>query len=110
LDASAALWNEINYERRENYTDPDGDIWDTSDYREDYAGVLGAATVQQIERLNNETWRSFFAAKREDSALVPQATGAIARTAASFGRTSGTIRTPFSGASTLALNSLSGQS
>jgi putative transposase len=71
LDASAALWNEINYERRENYTDPDGDVWDTSDYREDYAGVLGAATVQQIERLNRETWRSFFPAKREDSATSP---------------------------------------
>jgi len=53
LDASAALWNEVNYERRENYTNPDGDVWDTSDYRSRYAGLLGAATVQQIERLNN---------------------------------------------------------
>ena len=71
LDASAALWNEVNYERRENYTNPDGDVWDTSDYRSRYAGLLGAATVQQIERLNNETWRSFFAAKRKDSATNP---------------------------------------
>lgn len=26
LDASAVLWNEINCERRENYTDPDCDL------------------------------------------------------------------------------------
>ncbi|RLM32876.1 RNA-guided endonuclease TnpB family protein [Haloarcula sp. Atlit-120R] len=65
LDASAALWNEINFERQESYTDSDGDVWDISDYRNRYAGVLGAATVQQIERKNRQAWRSFFALKRK---------------------------------------------
>ncbi|WP_254824301.1 RNA-guided endonuclease InsQ/TnpB family protein [Haloglomus halophilum] len=60
LDASAALWNEINYERHENYTDPDADVWDVSEYRGRYGGVLGVSTVQQIERKNCEAWKSFF--------------------------------------------------
>jgi putative transposase len=68
LDASAALWNEINYERRENYADPDGDVWDISEYRGRYGGVLGASTVQQIERKNREAWRSFFALKKKGEA------------------------------------------
>mgnify|MGYP006283863779 CR=1 FL=1 len=68
LDASAALWNEINYERREHYADPDGDVWDISEYRGRYGGVLGASTVQQIERKNREAWRSFFALKKKDEA------------------------------------------
>jgi len=29
LDASASLWNELTYERRQNYFG-DGDVWDTS--------------------------------------------------------------------------------
>lgn len=53
LDASVALWNELNYERHQRYVDPDSAVWDISDYRERYAGVLGAATVQQIERLKS---------------------------------------------------------
>jgi putative transposase len=68
LDASAALWNEINYERRENYADPDGDVWDISEYRGRYGGVLGASTVQQIERKNREAWKSFFSLKKKREA------------------------------------------
>ena len=68
LDASAALWNEINYERRENYADPDGDVWDISEYRGRYSGVLGASTVQQIERKNREAWKSFFSLKKKGEA------------------------------------------
>src|SRR6056297_3793223 len=68
LDASAALWNEINYERRENYADPDSDVWDISEYRGRYGGVLGASTVQQIERKNHEAWKSFFALKEKGEA------------------------------------------
>ncbi|MBV0923298.1 transposase [Halomicroarcula limicola] len=68
LDASAALWNEINYERRKNYADPDGDVWDISEYRGRYGGVLGASTVQQIERKNSEAWNSFFSLKKKDEA------------------------------------------
>ena len=68
LDASAALWNQINYERRENYADPDGDVWDISEYRGRYGGTLGASTVQQIERKNREAWKSFFALKKKGEA------------------------------------------
>ena len=68
LDASAALWNEINYERRENYADPDADVWDISEYRGRYGGVLGASTVQQIERKNREAWNSFFSLKKKGEA------------------------------------------
>ena len=68
LDASAALWNEINYERRENYADPDGDVWEISEYRGRYGGVLGASTVQQIERKNREAWKSFFSLKKKGEA------------------------------------------
>jgi len=66
LDASAALWNEINYERRQNYADPDGDVWSVSDYQDRYAGVLGATTVQQIDRKNREAWKSFFALQKKN--------------------------------------------
>ena len=60
LDASASLWNELTYERRQNYFG-DGDVWDTSEYRGRYNGVVGSATVQQVTRKNSEAWRSFFA-------------------------------------------------
>jgi len=68
LDASAALWNEITYERRENYADPDDDVWEISEYRGRYGGVLGASTVQQIERKNREAWQSFFALQKKGEA------------------------------------------
>ncbi|WP_058367676.1 IS200/IS605 family transposase [Haloparvum sedimenti] len=68
LDASAALWNEINYERREHYADPDADVWEISEYRGRYGGTLGASTVQQIERKNREAWRSFFALQKKGEA------------------------------------------
>ena len=68
LDASAALWNEINYERRENYADPDADVWDISEYRGRYGGTLGASTVQQIERKNRKAWKSFFSLKKKGEA------------------------------------------
>ena len=68
LDASAALWNEINYERREHYSDPDGGVWEISEYRGRYGGTLGASTVQQIERKNREAWKSFFALKKKGEA------------------------------------------
>jgi len=73
LDASASLWNELNYERRQNFTDPNTDksVWDTDDYRKQYVGVLGSATAQQLIRKNSEAWRSFFSLKekREDNGL-----------------------------------------
>jgi putative transposase len=68
LDASAALWNEINYERREHYANSDEDVWEISEYRGRYGGILGASTVQQIERKNREAWKSFFSLKKKGEA------------------------------------------
>jgi len=95
LDASASLWNELTYERRQNYFG-DGDVWDTSEYRGRYNGVVGSATVQQVTRKNSEAWRSFFALKEkgEDANFVP---------------TSETTSTRFSGASVAVSKSLSGK-
>jgi putative transposase len=68
LDASAALWNEVNYERLMRYNEEDGfegDVWDANTGRLEgkYKGVLGASTAQQIIRKNSEAWRGFFRLK-----------------------------------------------
>ena len=68
MDASAALWNELNYDRREHYTDPDSEVWEISEYRGRYGGTLGASTVQQIERKNREAWKSFFSLTKKGEA------------------------------------------
>ncbi|MFB1066342.1 RNA-guided endonuclease InsQ/TnpB family protein [Natrinema sp. H-ect4] len=60
LDASAALWNEVSYERRQQFFDGDS-VWATTDYRDRYKGVLGSATAQQVLRRNESAWKSFFA-------------------------------------------------
>jgi putative transposase len=62
LDATAALWNELTYERRQAFFD-DRDVWsvDADEYRVKYKGVLGSATAQQLIRRSDEAWRSFFA-------------------------------------------------
>ena len=70
LDASASLWNEVNYERRQNFFDGES-VWDTEDYRKQYVGVLGSATAQQVIRKNSEAWRSFFAAREEGEDTAP---------------------------------------
>ncbi|MDR5657718.1 transposase [Halodesulfurarchaeum sp. HSR-GB] len=69
LDASAALWNEVNYQRLMRYNDEDGfegeDVWDANTGALDgkYKGVLGASTAQQVIRKNSEAWRAFFRLK-----------------------------------------------
>jgi transposase len=62
LDASASLWNEVNYERRQQFFE-DESVWnaDTGAIEGQYKGILGAATTQQVIRRNSEAWRSFFA-------------------------------------------------
>jgi putative transposase len=70
LDASASLWNELNYERRQQFFDGDS-VWDTADYRKQYVGVLGSATAQQVIRKNSEAWRSFFAAREDGEDTAP---------------------------------------
>ena len=69
LDASAALWNEINYQRLMRYNDEDGfegDVWDadTGKIEGKYKGVLGASTAQTVRRANSEAWRWFFENKK----------------------------------------------
>jgi putative transposase len=68
LDASAALWNEVNYRRLMRYNDEDGyegDVWDadTAQLEGQYKGVLGASTAQQVIATNSEAWRAFFRLK-----------------------------------------------
>jgi putative transposase len=69
LDASAALWNEVNYQRLMRYNDEDGfegeDVWDADTGRLEgkYKDVLGASTAQQVIRKNSEAWRAFFRLK-----------------------------------------------
>ncbi|MEZ3117706.1 RNA-guided endonuclease InsQ/TnpB family protein [Halobaculum sp. MBLA0147] len=70
LDASASLWNQLNYERRQNFFDGES-VWDTADYRKQYVGVLGSATAQQVIRKNSEAWRSFFAAREDGEDTAP---------------------------------------
>jgi len=70
LDASASLWNELNYERRQQFFDGES-VWDTADYRKQYVGVLGSATAQQVIRKNSEAWRSFFAAHDDGEDTAP---------------------------------------
>jgi putative transposase len=70
LDASAALWNEINYQRLMRYNDEDGfedeGVWDTDTgaLEGKYKAVLGASTAQTVRRANTEAWRSFFEKKK----------------------------------------------
>jgi putative transposase len=68
LDASAALWNEVNFQRLMRYNDEDGfegDVWDADTGRLEgqYKGVLGASTAQQVIAKNSEAWRGFFRLK-----------------------------------------------
>ena len=70
LDASAALWNEINYQRLMRYNDEDGfvgDVWDadTGKLEGKYKGVLAASTAQTVRRANSEAWRGFFDKKKK---------------------------------------------
>ncbi|CCQ36042.1 IS1341-type transposase ISNamo21 [Natronomonas moolapensis 8.8.11] len=59
LDASAALWNELTYNRRQAFFD-DNSVWNATNPSDRYKNVLGSATAQQIPRKNSEAWRSFF--------------------------------------------------
>jgi len=61
-NASAKLFNEINYERRQQFfhggrVDFEGTY---NKYYEKYRGELGSANAQQVLNKNNEAWNSFF--------------------------------------------------
>ncbi|WP_227379050.1 RNA-guided endonuclease InsQ/TnpB family protein [Haladaptatus halobius] len=70
LDASASLWNELTFERRQQYFDGNS-IWDTADYRKQYVGVLGSATAQQLIRKSKSVWKSFFSLKEKGERCSP---------------------------------------
>jgi len=110
LDASASLWNELTYERRQNYFG-DGDVWDTSEYRGQYNGVIGSATVQQVTRKKTRKrgGRSSSPLKEGENAN-PRLTGATRRRDANSVPTSETTSTRFSGASGRVSKFLSGKS
>jgi putative transposase len=59
LDASAALWNEVTYDRRQLFFS-DESIWDATGHLDRYKHVLGYATAQQVLRKNEFAWKSFF--------------------------------------------------
>ena len=59
LDASAALWNEISYDRRQLFFDGES-VWDVSGHLDRYKHVLGYANTQQVLRKNKFAWKSFF--------------------------------------------------
>ncbi|TMT86948.1 transposase [Haloterrigena sp. H1] len=70
LDASAALWNEVNYQRLMRYNEEngfEGGVWDADTGRLEgkYKGVVGASTSQQVIRKNSEAWRGFFRLKEQ---------------------------------------------
>ena len=59
----AKLWNEVNYQHRQQYENYLRLDWNPQTYKK-YVPLVGSATAQQIVRKNNEAWRSFLALKR----------------------------------------------
>jgi putative transposase len=61
-DATAKLYNELNYERRQQFFSGKGvDFRSTwNKYYEKYKGVLGPANTQAVMQKNNEDWNAFF--------------------------------------------------
>ena len=49
LDASAALWNEVTYDRRQLFFD-NKSVWDATGHLDRYKHVLGYANAQQVLR------------------------------------------------------------
>ena len=61
-DVSARLFNEVNYERRQQFFRGEKvDLQGTyKKYYEKYRGLLGSANAQEVIHKNNEAWSSFF--------------------------------------------------
>ena len=61
-DTSARLFNEVNYERRQQFFRGEKvDFKSTwNKYYEKYKGILGPANAQAVLQKNNEAWSSFF--------------------------------------------------
>jgi putative transposase len=52
LDASASLWNQLTYARRQQFFAGES-VWDCDGYYDEYVDVLGSATTQQITRITH---------------------------------------------------------
>jgi putative transposase len=59
----AKLWNEVNYQRRQAYTNYQPIDWNSQTYKK-YVPHVGSSTAQQVVRKNSEAWRSFLVLKR----------------------------------------------
>jgi len=59
----AALFNEVNYKRRQSFFAGHLDLT-TEEFYQKYKHQIGSATAQQVLRKNDEAWRSFFALLR----------------------------------------------
>jgi len=74
-DTSAKLFNEVNYERRQEFfREGRVDFKGTYDkYYGKYRGELGSANTQQVLNKNNEAWSSFFSLLklRKENKLPP---------------------------------------
>jgi putative transposase len=70
LDASASLWNEFTFERRQRLF-KGKEVWQDLDCGDKYKHVLGAATVRTVRRMNDAAWRSFFELRKKHSANPP---------------------------------------
>jgi len=74
-DTSAKLFNEVNYERRQQFFHEGRvDFEGTYDkYYGKYRGELGSANAQQVLNKNNEAWSSFFSLLklRKENKLPP---------------------------------------
>jgi putative transposase len=67
LDASASLWNETNYARRQAFIEDNENVWDadTGTLKGKYKGVLSSSVAQQIIRRNSKAWQSFFSSNEK---------------------------------------------
>jgi len=72
-DTSARLFNEVNYERRQQFFRGEKvDFQGTyKKYYEKYKGILGSANAQQVLDKNNEAWSSFFSLIKLKGKLPP---------------------------------------
>jgi putative transposase len=68
LDASASLWNEINYQRRQAFFNNEN-IWNvnTGKIKGNYKKILGSSTAQQINRKNTSAWKSFLTLNEKEN-------------------------------------------
>lgn len=54
----SALWNVLNYKRRQTFFDGKME-WDSRDEYKSFAPSIGSCTAQQIIRKNDQAWRAF---------------------------------------------------